>query len=232
MSDNTQLNQGNYGDVIRTVDKSGKKTQVVVLDVGGSGAESLASLSSPLPTLGMGINYLQTGYVAPFVDPLHNCVVVLDEEHSKIHQGKLFTLAKRVNIANVGGVATFLGIVPAAVYPHFRNITVSSDGGPFDVDFYEGTTVSANGAAIAAYNNNRNATTVPGLLVYDTPTITADGILLEPILIPGTKQSGSLGSDSSNEWILKENTKYLIRITNNTTGAGTSRFTINMFWYE
>ena len=48
MSDNTQVNNGS-GDTIRDIDKgSGIKTQVMVLDNGGGGAESLVSSSNPL----------------------------------------------------------------------------------------------------------------------------------------------------------------------------------------
>ena len=49
MSDNTLLNLGTGGDSIRDIDRSGVKTQVVVLDVGGSGAESLVTLTNPHP---------------------------------------------------------------------------------------------------------------------------------------------------------------------------------------
>ena len=49
MSDNTELNQGQDGDVVRLLDKSGVKTQVVALDVGGGGAEALLSTANPLP---------------------------------------------------------------------------------------------------------------------------------------------------------------------------------------
>jgi hypothetical protein len=50
MADNTQLNGvsvGN-GDQIRTEDKNGIKTQVVTLDLGGSGAESLINGAMPI----------------------------------------------------------------------------------------------------------------------------------------------------------------------------------------
>lgn len=57
MSNNTELNPGSGGVSIRDIDKSGFKTQVVVLDLGGSGAESLLTgtlpvslASAPLPT--------------------------------------------------------------------------------------------------------------------------------------------------------------------------------------
>lgn len=41
MADNTLLNAGTGGDTVRNVDKSGIKTPVVLLDIGGTGAESL-----------------------------------------------------------------------------------------------------------------------------------------------------------------------------------------------
>lgn len=49
MANNTTLNTGAGGDVIRDIDKGGVKTQVVALDAGGSGTESLVTLSNPLP---------------------------------------------------------------------------------------------------------------------------------------------------------------------------------------
>lgn len=48
MSDNTVLSSGTGGDTIRDVDKSGIKTQVTLLDVGGAGAENLFSVGQKL----------------------------------------------------------------------------------------------------------------------------------------------------------------------------------------
>lgn len=55
MADNTALNPGSGGDVVRTIDRSvdtpaiAAKTQVVALDVGGEGIESLVSATNPVP---------------------------------------------------------------------------------------------------------------------------------------------------------------------------------------
>jgi len=49
MADNTTLNPGTGGDIIRAEEKSGSKTQVMLLDIGGVGAESLVDGSNPLP---------------------------------------------------------------------------------------------------------------------------------------------------------------------------------------
>lgn len=48
MANNTELNLGSGGDTYRSIDKTGVKTQVVTLDVGGSGAESLVSGTVPV----------------------------------------------------------------------------------------------------------------------------------------------------------------------------------------
>ena len=50
MSDNTQLNVGASGDVIRSIDRTTAKTQVIALDAGGeAGPESLVTSANPLP---------------------------------------------------------------------------------------------------------------------------------------------------------------------------------------
>ena len=48
MADNTSLNPGVGGDSIRDISKGGVKTQVVTLDMGGSGAESLVAGFMPV----------------------------------------------------------------------------------------------------------------------------------------------------------------------------------------
>lgn len=57
MAADTTLNTGSGGDTIRAVDKAGVKAQVVILDMGGAGAESLltgtlpvSAASLPLPS--------------------------------------------------------------------------------------------------------------------------------------------------------------------------------------
>ena len=178
------------------------------------------------------VSVFSSAGVEAYLDQYSGALGVIEQEHMKIHKGEAFTVSERLTIPNVGGTHEFLAIVPALVFPHFRSFTVTSDGGPNDVDFYEGSTISSPGTPVTPFNNNRNSSNIAELLVYDTPVLLTDGVSLEPILIPGTKQAGSFGSEASNEWILKQDETYMIRITNNTNGAGTSNFTINMFWYE
>ena len=48
MADNTTLNLGSGGNVVRTVDKAGKQVQTFVLDLGVGTAESLVSGTVPV----------------------------------------------------------------------------------------------------------------------------------------------------------------------------------------
>ena len=49
MADNVLLNSGTGGDTVRTVDKAGIETQVVLLDVGGTGTEALVGSTNAMP---------------------------------------------------------------------------------------------------------------------------------------------------------------------------------------
>ena len=63
MADNVTLNEGQGGKEARTIDKSGKQTQVVAIDLGGSGAESLLTTSLPVtntPLTNMGAGEYET----------------------------------------------------------------------------------------------------------------------------------------------------------------------------
>jgi len=66
MSDNTLLNPGAGGDTVRTIDRTQNvpsgtgKTQVVALDIGGEGQESLVTASNSIPVYGPNIESLLT----------------------------------------------------------------------------------------------------------------------------------------------------------------------------
>lgn len=68
MADNTTLNPGSSGDSIRDIDKGGVKTQVVTLDLGGSGAESL--IAGTVPVSGQVAASNETGTIYNGTTPL------------------------------------------------------------------------------------------------------------------------------------------------------------------
>lgn len=52
MSNNVTLDPGSGGATIRAIDKAGVETPVTLIDIGGTGAESLVSASNPMPVSG------------------------------------------------------------------------------------------------------------------------------------------------------------------------------------
>jgi hypothetical protein len=68
--DNTTLNAGSGGDTVRDINRSGVKTQVVQLDMGGESAEQLVTYSSPLPATPVSvIGVYQEGVIAGAGNP-------------------------------------------------------------------------------------------------------------------------------------------------------------------
>ncbi len=162
------------------------------------------------------------GITRQLIDQFAWALTVIDSEHRLIHDGMLFTANYRFdNLAN-GGNLDILLQVPAGSFPHLRAWSYSLEDGPCEFNLYENPTFSAAGTAITLQNNNRNSSNTSDVTATHTPTITSPGdAILEGQYIPdpgGGFLSGSPGAqaqDLSEEWVLKQNEDYLLRLTNN-----------------
>jgi len=127
------------------------------------------------------------------------------------------------NITIPGGVAV------AAHTPHFRYAVDAADG--IDVFLYEGPTFSANGTQRTPINLDFNYSGGgPNLQIWEDPTVTTTGTQKDRsgvIVAAAGKAGGNLAS--VNEFILKNNTEYLLRVT---SGATPNKILIDMHWYE
>lgn len=95
------------------------------------------------------------------------------------------------------------------------------------MSFYAEPTVSADGTPVSVVNHNQRSTNVPTCSVFDAPTTSANGVLLDPYILGTDKKAG--GSERQvNEWVLKPNTYYLILITANSA----SNYVMKIDWYE
>lgn len=102
------------------------------------------------------------------------------------------------------------------------------------IRFFESPTITANGNALSARNQNRNSSNTASLQVLSDPTITANGTLLFTEEIGSTTQPGvSNHSNSSDrdekEFILAQNTQYLLRLT---ALAASTDISAQFWWYE
>ena len=226
MSDNTRLVLGTTGDIIRDIDKGGVKTQVITLDLGGAGAESL--LTGNVPVLLFGTQ--DTGGIAAIsVDGNNLALRVTLSQHTEIHDGDTFRYCDSVTLGS-GGTQDYLLITPNTT--HWAHFTFAIDGiaitsmSVFEATDRVGTTPQT------IVNANRNSSTSSTVLLYKgTSGGTTDGTLLCGYSSGSSqgqsKQSSSVSHD--NEWILKQNTKYIFRITSGTAG---NLCNIGMDWYE
>lgn len=148
-----------------------------------------------------------------------------------IYNGIGFDVSGTGTIAS-GASASFMAIVGDTSL-HFHGFEIKSSAGLVTVELFEAPTTSANGTAKTPLNKNRNSTTVSKTLVYMNPTITANGTLLATRQIlqvgGGAHIEGGEASISS-EWILKPNTKYIIKITN--SSGGSINFSSSFYYYE
>ena len=168
-------------------------------------------------------------------DPYAHAFTTIQEEHRLIHDGMGFQITHYVASLAASGSAELLVAVPAGTFPHFRKYTTTATGGPVRMRVYEGTTTSDDGTGITSFNLNRNSTRSASTVITHTPTISADGTLIETLLHPtptaiGANVGGVTGPDVGEEWVAKPSTKYLYRVTNDSAGA--VAVCVYAFWYE
>lgn len=156
-----------------------------------------------------------------------NAVNTVDYAHHEIHGGKHFFVKNWIDLTN-GQVLDFL-FVTADTLAWAHMIVHFNFQAEANVAIYEDTVVSANGTAVTSYNRNRNSANVAGALVYSTPTVTSVGTLLSAYKAGSGKAVGGEARGSA-ELVLKQNSQYLIRVTNDTTSNNWFDYLAD--WYE
>lgn len=169
----------------------------------------------PLFRLVLGQNGSEAVYAE--IDSISGGIVQIDAVHQRVHQGKLWD-ASIYNAALADAGNLDLLIQTGSSYPHTR---FNGDGtGAIRFLLYEGVTVSDAGAAVTAYNRNRNSVNALTATITSGPTISDIGTPIAGNLI-GAAGGGSVGSsiDTFEEFVLKPNEIYLARLTNISGGA-------------
>lgn len=163
------------------------------------------------------------------LDEATGYLVFTDVFHHETHSSNAFIAGDLIDLGN-GLVRDILIVTPNTTHWAHMFITIVTES-ETDLKMYEGTTASNNGTAITAFNKNRNSATAATTLIFHTPTVApgSEGVMLPPLHWGSGKGVGG-GERSSEEWELKQNTKYLLRITNSTTSANQTNTILR--WYE
>lgn len=161
------------------------------------------------------------------IDAITEALNTITYEHHEIHSGSSYTADRNVELAN-GATTDILLVTPDTTkYAHFLYEFEVQAETSFTI--YEAVTATA-GTAIVVTNRNRNVTNPATMTLSHTPTgITTGSTILRQHHLGAGKSLGG-GVRGNHEFILKRNTKYLIRITNLT--VNTNWVSIILDWYE
>lgn len=170
-------------------------------------------------------------YQTPRLDPITHALEVVDYTHHEVHDGNYFRSGMNYTLAN-GDVAAIGFTTPnTTVWAHMTWFLETSSDGTFTV--LEDVTSFSGGASITPLNHNRNSgnasdmTLIRGMTGVSPITPTGGTTILSDVLSIGKGSDVSAGHGE--EFILKQNSKYLFQYTNGTS-ANVIRFV--MEWYE
>jgi hypothetical protein len=163
----------------------------------------------------------------PRIDTATHTLQTIEYEHHEIHLGSSFTCSYTADIGNGANMDIEIVTPDTTEWAHFLyELEVEAES---HLTIYEASTLT-EGTALVVHNRDRNSATANTTLVYHTPTgITTGTTKIREAHIGSGKTIGG-GNRGTQEFILKRNTKYLIRITNATTSN--NYMSIKLDWYE
>ncbi len=165
-------------------------------------------------------------------DELLKALVVIPSSHSHIHDGHRFFYSELITLASAGTRDILIATPDTTKWAHFTELSIAGNK-ETNVKVYEDTTTSADGTGLTEINRNRNSGTVNTTVLTHTPTVSDVGTLIFEVQFgeatgPASSRAGGAGA-TRQEVILKQNTKYLIRITSAANDNDISNF---FDWYE
>jgi len=162
------------------------------------------------------------------VDNATDALIMIQETHSQIHEGDMFSYCNTTDIANSGNF-TILFVTPNnGLGTHIVFVVETEAEAGFQI--WESANVSANGTMdMHIVNRNRTSANLSAVMIYNTPTLNSLGSMICDKHWGTGKGVG--GEDrAAEEWLLKPNTKYIIRVTNFTTSANYA--STELIWYQ
>jgi hypothetical protein len=164
----------------------------------------------------------------PEFDNIFKAPLVVDIGHHEIHEGDTFTFCEVISLGNGASQDYIITTPNTTKWAHFGYNVDFNDGAGL---FYMYADSDRAGTTLQnVYNRNMNSATVNTTTVKKDQTGgTTDGTVI------CTKRAGSGKTlagvaSSGSERVLKQNRKYLIRLTNATTS--TNNVSVEFTWYE
>lgn len=161
------------------------------------------------------------------LDKATDCQIGVDFQHHEIHEGDSFSVCDYALSQASAAVIAFIITTPNTTrWSHMLFRCYSSAGATIEV--HHTPTGVVGGTALTPLNNNRNSATAATLAFLKDPTsITSYGTRMEGFVASGAKASGHL--ERPDEWVLKQNTVYSVKIT---SLGNTNDISWEFKWYE
>lgn len=190
-------------------------------------ATGLINSNNPNPTMITGIDYVsgQSG-----IDASTESLEIIDYAHHEIHSGNHYKAGFMDVAMSSNDTVELLFVTPnTAQWAHWTLVGQST--GAVKIEVFEGTIASVNGTVVTSFNRNRNSSNTSSSIVYHTPTVTNDGtkMVTKYLGSEGFKEDTGGEGRGDSEFLLKQNTKYLVRLTALSTGIVGA---IGGDWYE
>lgn len=168
-------------------------------------------------------------YIPQPIEPISLAVEVITEVHKEIHEGSTFQVHDSNTIGS-GSSQDYLITTPNTA--KWAHMTLIADGTAVTSFFlYEGA--DRTGTALqTAVNQNRNSATAATTTIHKgTSAGTTDGTLIYTYASGTSAGNSRTGANTNHdeEIILKQNTKYIFRITSATNG---NLCNAEFSWYE
>ena len=161
-------------------------------------------------------------------DTTTSSMQTVEYEHHEIHSGSSYRTSYIVELSN-GASQDILVTTPDTTKWAHMTLLVNTKL-EAAVYIYENPTITGAGTGVTTYNRNRNVSTAATTVVTHTPSVSATGAVLIWADHVGTGKSSGSESHSQDEFVLKQNEQYLIRVTNATSSA--NYVAIHVDWYE
>lgn len=162
-------------------------------------------------------------------------ISVIQEEHRMIHDGFLYTASHAFTDLPDDGTLDILLTVPEGAHPHLRSWTYALSDAPVVFGMHEGSIVTAPGTPVPTHNNNRNSANESAQTVVTAdPNLAGGDTVLDFQYVPdpggrGRDRPGTRATELAEEWILRDNEVYVLRMVNISGGPITGSITI-MFY--
>jgi len=184
-----------------------------------------------------GFEYMDDiGLLADAIESVTGGLIIINSDHAQHHLGNGYKTYLEFTSLAANGTLNYCFTTGAGVYVHMKSIDLSVLGSSCKAEILIGASVTVDtGTAVALNNTNHNTTKTAVSTFKASPTYTGGTSWHQvQVLADSTAQNNASAKSSVNEndeLVLKPNTKYILKITNNGTDAITRGF-VSIFMYE